>query len=109
MQVFCNTQEQHRVLEKEDRPQQTTRHRKTHPTAPSRLAHNHHLGMRTPTQEPPHHPTGYGADLEQDIPAEQWCKSHNALLLRRREHRNGGGKIKHEKQLKFAKERISLN
>ena len=65
--------------------------------------------MRTLTKEPPHHPTGLGADLEQDIPTEQWCKSHNPPLLQRREHLYGSEKIKHEKQLKFTKERISLN
>ena len=70
MQVFCNTQEQHRVLEKEDRAQQTARCRKTHPTAPPRLAYNHHLGVRTPTKEPTHHPAGSGTDFEQDIPVK---------------------------------------
>ena len=45
MQVLRVAKEQHRVLGKENRTQQTTRHLKTHPTAPLRLAHNYHLGM----------------------------------------------------------------
>ena len=53
--------------------------------------------MRTLTKEPPHHPTGFGADLEQDIPTEQWCKSHNPPLLRRREHLYGSEKNKTRK------------
>ena len=60
LQILCNAQEQYPILEKEDRTQQAARHRKTHPTAPPRLAHNHHLGVRTDAQEPPHHPTGFG-------------------------------------------------
>ena len=64
LQILCNAQEQYPILEKEDRTQQTARHRKTHPTAPPRLAHNHHLGVRTLTKEPTHHPTGFGTDPE---------------------------------------------
>ena len=51
--------------------------------------------MRTLTKEPPHRPTGFGADLEQDIPTQQRRKGHNPLLMRRRSHRNGGGRIKY--------------
>ena len=60
--LLCHPQEQHPILGKEDRTQQTARRRKTHPTAPPRLAYNHNLGMRAPTQEPPHHPAGSGTD-----------------------------------------------
>ena len=68
--LLCNAQEQHPILGKENRTQQTARHRKTHPTAPPRLAHNCHLGMRTPTKEQRHYPTGIGTDFEQDIPVK---------------------------------------
>ena len=64
MQVLRVAKEQHRVLGKENRTQQTTRCRETHPAAPPRLAHNCHLGMRTPNQEPPRHPAGFGTDPE---------------------------------------------
>lgn len=93
MQVLCNAQDKHRILAEEDRPQPPTRHRKTHPTAPPRLAHNHHLGVRTDAQEPPHHPTGFGTDPEQDISTQQRHKGHNPLLMRRRERWNGGGSV----------------
>ena len=68
--LLCNAQEQHHVLGKENRTQQTARCRKTHPTAPPRLAHNHNLGVRIKTQEPPHHPAGSGTDTEQNLPTE---------------------------------------
>ena len=58
LQIFCIAQEQYPVLATEDRTQQTARHRETHPAPPPRLAHNHHLGVRTDAQEPPHNPTG---------------------------------------------------
>ena len=70
LQILCNAQEQHPILGEENRTQQTARHRKTHPTAPPRLAHNHHLGVRTLTKESPHHPTGSGTDPEQNLPTE---------------------------------------
>ena len=78
--LLCNTQEQHPILGKENRTQQTTRCRKTHPTASPRLAYNCHLGMRTPTQEPPHYPTGIGTNLEQDIPTQQRRKGYSELF-----------------------------
>ena len=53
--------------------------------------------MRTLTKEPPHHPTGLETDPKQDIPTEQQCKSHNPLLLQRREHWYGGEKNKTRK------------
>lgn len=70
LQILCVAQEQHPILGKENRTQQTARHRKTHPTAPPRLAYNHHLGVRTPTKEPIHHPAGFGTDTEQNLPTE---------------------------------------
>ena len=70
LQILCNAQEQQPILAEKDRPQQETRHRKAHPTAPPRLAHNHHLGMRTKTKEQTHHPAGSGTDLKQDIPPQ---------------------------------------
>lgn len=70
LQAVCNAKEQHPILGKENRTQQTARHRKTHPTAPPRLAHNYHLGVRALTKEATHHPAGIGANTEQDIPAE---------------------------------------
>ena len=76
---LCNAQEQHPILGKENRTQQTARCRKTHPTAPPRLAYNHNMGMRAPTQEPPHHPSGFGADFKQDIPPQQRRKGYNEL------------------------------
>ena len=50
--------------------------------------------MRTLTKEPPHHPTGTRTDTEQDISTQQRRKGHNPLLMRRRSHRNGGGRVK---------------
>ena len=64
LQILRVAQEQHPILGKENRTQQTARHRKTHPTAPPRLAYNHHLGVRTKTKEPTHHPAGSGTDPE---------------------------------------------
>ena len=43
--LLCNAQEQHPILGKENRTQQTARHRKTHPTAPPRLAYHNNLGV----------------------------------------------------------------
>ena len=40
--------------------------------------------MQIKTQEPPHHPAGFGTDFKQDIPPQQRRKSHRALFLRRR-------------------------
>ena len=62
LQILCNAQEQHPILGEENRTQQTARHRKTHPTAPPRLAHNHHLGVRTKAKEQTHYPAGFGTD-----------------------------------------------
>ena len=78
--LLCNAQEQHPILGKENRTQQTARHRKTHPTAPPRLAHNYNLGVRIKAQEPRHHPAGFGTDVEQDIPPQQRRKSHRGLF-----------------------------
>ena len=47
LQIFCIAQEQYPILAAEDRTQQTARRRETHPAPPPRLAHNHHLGVRT--------------------------------------------------------------